>query len=332
MKIAFFDIQPCEQELISPRFKKNQVLYSKQNIHKTKLDNNWTSVEVISIFIYSKLDAPTLAKFPNLKLITTRSTGFDHVDLAYCKQHKITVCNVPSYGENTVAEHAFALLLALARKLPATLARTTKQNYDIDGLRGFDLHGKTIGIVGAGRIGKNAIKIAKGFGMEILAYDVCKDTLLAEVLDFKYVALPTLLKQSDIISLHAPYNPKTHHIINTKNIKKIKPGLILINTARGGLLETDALLWALDKGIVAAAGLDVLEEENLIIESHKHKLTTEQKNNPLLAKNKKILANPNVLFTPHNAFNTEEAIDRITNTTIDNIINFYKHDLENAVQ
>jgi len=328
MKIAFFDIQPCEQELICQKFKKNQVLYSTQSINKVSL-KQFSEVEVLSVFVYSKLDAKIIAQFPNLKLIATRSTGFDHIDLNYCKKHQITVCNVPSYGENTVAEHAFTLISAISRRLQATILRANKKNYTLDGLRGFDLHGKTIGVIGAGRIGKNVIKIAKGFGMEILAYDIDKDTLLAEVLDFKYTTLGNLIKQSDIITLHAPYNEKTHHLINSKNIKKMKKGVVLINTARGGLIDTNALLWALDKGIISAAGLDVLEEENLILNS---KLTTEEKKNPMLAKNRKLLTNPNVLFTPHNAFNTEEAIDRITGTTIENIINFYKNDPENVVK
>ncbi|MFH0840651.1 MAG: NAD(P)-dependent oxidoreductase [bacterium] len=328
MRIAFFDIQPCEKEIITAKFKKGQVKYFEQTINKVNL-KQLKDVEVVSVFVYSKVDNKIISQLPKLKMIACRSTGFDHIDLAFCKKKGIVVCNVPSYGENTVAEHAFMLLLAIIKKLPETLSKTNKKKYDLKGLRGLDLHGKTIGIIGAGRIGKNAIKIAKGFGLDVLATDINRDTLLAEVLNFKYVSLSTLLKNSDIITLHAPYNPSTHHLLNMKNIKKIKPGAILINTARGGLIETEALLYGLNNNILGAVGLDVLEEENLII---KNKLTAEQKKNPILLANQKIIAKPNVLFTPHNAFNTDEAIDRITNTTIDNIIGFYKKDLENVVK
>lgn len=328
MRIAFFDIQPCEKEIIAAKFKKGQVLYFEQSIHKVNL-KLLKDVEVVSIFVYSKIDAKILDELPALKMIATRSTGFDHIDLTACRRKRIIICNVPTYGENTVAEHTFMLLLALMKKLPQTLLKTAKKKYDLNGLRGLDLHGRTMGVIGAGRIGKNVIKIAKGFGMDVLTMDITKDTLLAEVLNFKYVSLRTLLKNSDIISLHTPYNPDTHHLLNSKNMKKIKPGAMLLNTARGGLIDSEALLWALDKGIVCAAGLDVLEEENLII---KNRLTAEQKKNPLYLANKKIIAKPNVLFTPHNAFNTEEAIDRITQTTIENIIHFYRNDSENIVK
>lgn len=326
MKIAIFDLQPHEKSMFDKLSPKHKLTYFKQTINEIDLEKI-KDADVISVFVSSKVTADIIKKFPKLKLITARSTGFDNIDLKLCKKRKITVCNVPAYGEVTVAEHTFALLLALTRKLPDACIMNIKKEYDQKPLKGCDLHSKTIGVIGAGKIGKNVIKIAHGLGMEIIAYDVYKDKLLAEILDFKYSDLKTLLKKSDIITLHAPYNPKTHHLLNKKSMKYIKKGAILINTARGGLIETDALLRALQDGTIAFAGLDVLEDENLIIKNQKPK--ADQKN--IYKKNQEIIKMPNVLFTPHIAFNTCEAVARITETTIDNIINFNTGHPDNIV-
>jgi D-lactate dehydrogenase len=288
--------------------------------------------EVISPFIYSKLDAAQLAKLPKLKLIATRSTGFDHIDMAVCKQRGITVSNVPFYGENTVAEHTFALILALSRKVHEAFVRVRAGNFSLEGLRGFDLKDKTIGVVGAGRIGLHVIHIARGFGMKVLAFDVRRDNFLAEVLGFEYAEMDALLGRSDIITLHAPYNPHTHHLINRNNIGKIKRGAILINTARGGLVDTDALLQALDDGILSGAGLDVLEGEEAIYEESA--LLGDKVNPDLLQRairNHLILKKPNVVFTPHNAFNSQEALERILQTAADNILAFLAGSPKNVV-
>ncbi len=288
--------------------------------------------DVISVFIYSRVTAEILKKVPRLKLVATRSTGFDHIDVDACTKRGIAVANVPFYGENTVAEHTFALILALSRKVHQAYFRTIRGDFSFDGLEGFDLKDKTLGIVGTGHIGIHAIRIAKGFGMNVIAYDVIKNNFMAETLGFKYVSFDELLGASDIISLHAPYRKETHHLINRENIKKIKKGALLINTARGALVETEALTLALDQKILAGAGLDVLEGEELIKEERQI-LSKEYSIERLktLLQNHILLNRENVVITPHIAFNSKEAFLRILNTTLSNIRAFSSGKPENVV-
>ena len=196
-------------------------------------------VTVLSPFINSPLRAKEFDAFPKLKLIATRSTGYDHIDLAEAAKRGVLVANVPTYGENTVAEHTFALILSLSRNLRRAYFKSKQGDFTLDGLMGFDLKGKTLGVIGTGRIGLHLIHMARGFGLEVLAHDVREDHFMEEVLGFQYVRLDDLLGQSDILSLHVPYLPATHHLINLGNIGKIKKGAILINTSRGGLVETE---------------------------------------------------------------------------------------------
>jgi len=289
--------------------------------------------EVLSVFIYSRLGAAELAEMPNLKLIATRSTGFDHIDLAACRSRNITVTNVPFYGENTVAEHTFGLILALSRNIHRAYMRTSRGDFSLDGLMGFDLKGKTIGIVGAGHIGLHVIRMAKGFGMNVLVYDVRQDRFLAEVLDFTYAPLEKLLSQSDVVSLHAPHNSRTHHLIDRDALKLIKRGAILINTSRGGLVDTAALVRALDESVLAGAGLDVLEGEELIKEE-KQLLASQESAEKLrlLLSNHILRHRENVVITPHSAFNSREALNRILDTTIENIQAFIAGKIINVVR
>ncbi|MDW8343409.1 MAG: hydroxyacid dehydrogenase [Verrucomicrobiae bacterium] len=322
MKIALFEIRHEEARFFQERLRGQELLEFAEPLDDRHL-SSLADVEVLSPFIYSKLTAERLAQLPALRLVATRSTGFDHIDVAECARRGVTVCNVPHYGENTVAEHTFALILALSRKVHEAFVRVRAGNFSLDGLRGFDLKDKTIGVVGAGRIGLHVIRIARGFGMRVLAYDVRRDSFLAEVLGFEYVDLPVLLAQADIITLHAPYNRATHHLINRENIRQVKRGAILINTSRGGLVDTRALLEALDEGLLAGAGLDVLEGEETILEES---ALLRDKTNPELLRqaiqNHLILKKPNVVFTPHNAFNSQEALQRILETTAQNILEF----------
>jgi len=268
----------------------------------------------------NEINKNILSLLPKLKIICTRSTGFDHISLAECKKRKITVTNVPFYGENTVAEHTFALILSLSRQVHKSYVRTLQDNFSIDGLTGFDLKGKTIGIVGGGHIGMHVARIAKGFGMNILVYDLYKQTFTSELIGFEYASLNDVLSKSDIISLHVPYNSHTHHIINSESLKLIKKGAILINTARGALVDTESLLLALENKKLGGAGLDVLEDEELIKEE-KELLHDSSSNDKLrlIVRNQQILKMDNVVFTPHNAFNSREALLRILDTTIQNI-------------
>ena len=333
MKIAFLELQDWEEKYLRGRVDGAHEVMAFREVLEDKDLPQMAEAEVVSPFIYSKLTAERLAKLPKLKMIATRSTGFDHIDVAECTRRGITVSNVPFYGENTVAEHTFALILALSRKVHEAFVRVRAGNFSLDGLRGFDLKDKTIGVIGAGRIGLHVIRIARGFGMKVLAFDVKRDNFWAEVLGFEYVELNDLLGRSDIITLHAPYNRHTHYLINRENIHKIKRGAILINTARGGLVNTEALLKALDDGILAGAGLDVLEgEETIYEESALLGDAVNPEKLRIAIQNHVILKKPNVVFTPHNAFNSQEALERILDTTAENIAAFVAGTAKNVVR
>lgn len=291
----------------------------------TNADLTDPDAQALCPFVESHIGEAELARFPALKLIATRSTGFDHIDLAAAKARGIVVVNVPFYGENTVAEFAFALLLALSRRIIDADERVRETGvFSPTGLRGFDLAGKTIGVVGTGHIGAHLIRMAQGFGMKVIGFDAYPNADLSHVLNFSYVSLPELLAASDIITLHVPYNEQTHHLINRENIGMIKKGAYLINTARGAVVNTDAIVQALKDGVLAGAALDVLEEEGNLAEeaaflTTKHPHEEEMK---MLLENHYLISHPRVIVTPHLAFNTTEAVERILDTTILNIKNF----------
>ena len=288
-------------------------------------------VDVISVFIQSKITADIIRLLPNLKMIALRSTGFDNTDIVECARHGITVCNVPAYGDNTVAEHAFALLLCLARHIHTSVDRDKDHDFTIKDLVGFDLKRKTIGIVGGGRIGMNVAKIAHGFGMRVLVYDKFHNNFYTDILDFEYAELDRIYKESDIITLHVPFTPQTRHLIDKRAVKQMKRGVIILNTARGALIDTDALLYGLDNGIIAKAGLDVLEEEEYL--THPHSFSPHDAGKrALLQKNLKLIEHPNIIYTPHNAFNTKEALERIEAVTLGNIQAFLRGRVENQVK
>jgi len=290
-------------------------------------------IEILMPFIHERIGHAEIERMPQLKLIATRSTGYDHIDLAAATQRGIVVANVPGYGETAVAEQTFALMLTLSRKMHLAYTRTQQGDYSIEGLRGFDLYSKTLGVVGAGAIGLHVIRIAKGFGMNVVAYDVNQNRLLAEVLGFRYVKLDELFAISDIITLHAPALPSTKHMINRETLSTMKRGVLLINTARGSLIDTQALLWALDTGILSGAGLDAMEGEEFL--QHEEELlntpATEDKLK-ILVHNRLLQRRNNVVITPHIAFNTEEALRRILDTTIENVQAFLQGHPSNLVK
>lgn len=277
--------------------------------------------EIVTVFVHSRLTIPVLAQMPHLRLIATRSTGYDHIDLNFCDKAGIAVANVPGYGDVTVAEHVFALLLGLARHLPAYSERARHGDFDQADLRGFDLFGKTIGVIGTGRIGQCVIRIARGFGMNVVAHDVAPRKEVAEALDFRYVDLAALLGEADIVSLHLPATSGTEGMIGDAEFALMKKGAVLINTARGNIVETDALVRAITSGRIRAAGLDVLPQEPLIrdeAEVFRGRDVGADALKELLAHH--VLASaPNVLITPHVAYNTEDALRRLIDMTIENI-------------
>lgn len=289
---------------------------------------------ILSVFIHSKLPIEVLEKMPNLKAIMARSTGFDHIDLAYCAKRNILVSNVPTYGENTVAEHAMTLLLTLTRRIPEATERVKSGSFSPDGLTGMDIKGKTLGVIGTGHIGAYLIRIAKGFGMNVIAFDAFGKPELEKELGFIYVPMETLLAKSDVISLHVPYLESTHHVINREAISKMKQGVIILNTARGGLIETDALFDGLKTGKIGGAGLDVIEEEAFITDELELLYRDETEKTDLkIALENHVMANlPNVVMTPHSAFNSKEALQRILETTVQNIHAYLSGTPQNVVK
>ena len=331
MKIAFFEVEKWEEEYLKKKLNGHvlQFLNEKLSVENARQIKDF---EAVSVFIYSKIDEQIIREIPNLKLITTRSTGFDHIDLDVCRKQGITVCNIPSYGENTVAEHTFALILSLSRNMCKACIRRFEQDFSIEGLEGFDLKGKIIGVIGTGQIGLHVIRIAKGFDMNVVAYDVHQNKLLSEVLGFEYATLEDLLARSDVITLHVPYMKATHHLMNKDTFKLVKKGAILINTARGSIVDTEALIDALDKKILSGAGLDVFEGEELIKEEKQ--LLYDPKNLEVLTslvKDHILLSKDNVVFTPHIAFYSKEALERILETTVENIAAFVLGKPQNMV-
>lgn len=335
MKVGFWEIDNEEKkDYLSENLAGHELSFFNTPLNEDSLPEQ-NDFEVISVFIASQIGSKVINHFPNLKLITVRATGFDNIDLKAASDKKVIVSNVPAYGSHTVAEYTFGLILSLSRHIPAAVNRL-KIGFDFsfEGLRGFDLNGKILGVVGTGKIGANVIKIAKGFNMNVLASDNYPNQDLAAQLGFTYAPLEELLKGSDIVTLHVPYLPETHHLINRGNIFLMKKGSLLINTARGPVIETEALFQALTQEHLAGAGLDVLEEEVEIKEEAE-----------LLAKNeispesyKKILQDhllitlPQVIVTPHMAFYTKEAEESILETTVKNIRGILSGNLENVVK
>lgn len=334
--VVFLGTEKWEQDYLKDKLKtikKLSPVFFSKSLDNSIL-NKIKSTEVLCVFVWSQIDERIINKLPNLKFVSTMSTGFDHIDLDTCKAKEIKVSNVPFYGDNTVAEHTFALILALTRKLPESIERTRQGNFTLDGLQGADLKDKIIGIIGLGHIGTKVAEIANGFGMKILATDPKKDLKLKKKLKIQYKELNYLLNNSDVISLHAPYNKETHHLINKTNINKIKKGALLINTSRGGLIDSEALITALDKDILAGAGIDVLEEECFIKEEKELLTKPFQKTCDLrtVLRGHILTHNKKVLVTPHNAFNSKEALQRILDTTVENIKGYLNNKPINQVK
>jgi len=323
MRIAFYEAREDEIQYFKEKLKDFELYFFKEPLK----ENNILDVEIISIFSDSRVDKNILEKLKNLKFICTRTTGYDHIDLEECKKRRIVVSNVPAYGIETVAEHTFSLILAVSRRLIESFERTRKGMFYNKGLTGFELKGKTLGIIGAGKIGRRVAEIAKAFGMKVIAYDIFQNLEEAKRIGYEYVDLDRLLKEADIITIHANLTKENYHMINESAFEKMKDGVIIVNTARGAIIDTKALIKYLNSGKISYAALDVLENEPEIkeeVQLLEKELSEEEM--------KKLLANhvifdtedrlEKVLITPHNAFNSKEALEEIKRTTVDNIISF----------
>lgn len=331
-KIGIFQIEGWEKEIFEKGLPEVELYFTEERISKEHLPTE-KDFTILSVFVGSELTADILAQFPNLKFIATRSTGYDHIDVDYCKKRGILVSNVPSYGSETVAEWTIGLMIALMRKIYQAIDQVKEQGlFDVHNLRGVELAGKTLGIIGTGRIGREVAKRAKAFNMKLLGYDLYPDEEFAKELDLQYVSLDELLANSDVVTIHCPFTPQTVHLINKENIRKFKKGSFLINTARGEIIDTEALIYGLKEKILAGAALDVLEEENFLKDELELLLHHPSADSLKKALQDHILIEMNnVLITPHNAFNSREAIERIITTTIDNIRSFLEGKPKNLI-
>lgn len=286
--MIFLDTEEMDRALVREKFP--HVIFPPAHVEGEELIAACADAEIISCFIYTQFSRAIIERLPKLKLLCTRSVGFDHIDIDACKEHGVTVCNVPDYGSHVIAEHVFALLLSTLRHVYEGHKRVESGVFDYHGLRGMALKGKTIGILGTGKIGRKVAKIAYGYEMHIVAYDVCRTEELEKELGVRYVSMEELLKQSDIITLHLPAMKETEHELNAKAFAQMKDGVVLVNTARGSLIDTPALLNALDSGKVSYALLDVLEHERKFEE------------------NKAVITHPHVVVTPHIAFYADDSM------------------------
>lgn len=318
MRIAFFEVEEWERDILTLAFPHADLVQDKLTPVNA---GQFKDVEIVSCFIYSTIDKKTIEVLPNLRYIVTRSTGYDHIDISACAKRQIAVSNVPEYGSGTVAEHTFALILCLTRKIYQSVNQAKNLHFEHSRIRGIDLEGKTIGIIGLGKIGERVVRISQGFGMKALVYNRHEDPELQKKYSFQYSDLNTLLKHSDVVTLHLAYNEQTKHMINNENILFFKKGSYLINTARGGLIETEAIVHGLEEGILEGVALDVLEEEKelgeeaiILTSDYRDKVNMQN-----LVFNHILMNHPKVLITPHNAFNSHEALMRITQTTVENI-------------
>jgi D-lactate dehydrogenase len=336
MKIVFLESNKKYETYFREKFKKemgrHKFVFFDEELNERNI-KKIINADVMVLFLGSSITKNICIRFPKLKYISTMSTGFDHIDIKACGNRGVKISNVPNYGEDTVAEHTFGLILALSRKIVDAGDKTRRDDFSLKGLEGFDLKGKTLGVIGPGNIGQNVIRIASGFQMKVIAYSPHKDLKAAKKLGFRYVSLERLLNGSDVITIHAPLVQGTRHLINMENVRKIKKGAYLINTSRGEIVETRALKYALDRGILAGAGLDVLEGEDNIKEEAEllgknHIAENEWKT---FIRNHLLLKKKNVIVTPHSAFYSKEAIERILDTTVENVKGFLKGKIRNKV-
>lgn len=314
IKIAFFDTKEYDKKLFNEYNKeyKYEITYFESTLTSETVPLT-KGYDVVCIFVHDKVDAKTMKILEEngVKLVALRCAGFNNVDLE--NKGKIRVVRVPQYSPYAVAEHAVALLLNITRKLYKSYQRTRKYNFTLDGLLGFDIHGKTVGVIGTGKIGKVFMKIMKGFGTKVIAYDVYKDEQASKEIGFEYVSLEELYEKSDIISLHCPLTKETESIINEESINKMKDGVILINCSRGKLVNTASLIKAMETGKIGGVGLDVYEDEE---EFFLRDMTNSYKRDTNLSI---LLSMPNLIITSHQAFFTSEALNKIASDTCKNI-------------
>jgi D-lactate dehydrogenase len=318
MKIVFYDVQEYETEYLKKHVPDYlEQVYTEKSLHSQQdIEDGTQDAEILSVFITSNLNREMLSRFKNLKFILTRSVGFSHIDTEYCKEKGIKVYNTPHYGDSTIAEFTFGLLLGVGRKISQGAKAIKEGDVNLNNFIGFELEGKTFGIIGLGAIGKKVAKIAEGFEMNVIVYDIYNDE------NYNCVSLDDLFENADIISIHCPLTEETNHLLNEKSFNKMKNGVVILNTARGEIIDTKALVNALNDGKVAYAGLDVIECEEITCNIKNTGFCTDCIKESCLRKyilNQRLLSYSNVLITPHIAYNSKEAIERILKITVENL-------------
>lgn len=313
MKLAFYDTKPYDKEWFEKQKPEGiKIIYLETKLNETTAALS-AGCEAVCAFVNDVIDKKTVdILYQNgVRIIAMRCAGYNNIDMKHAYE-KIHVVRVPAYSPYAVAEHAIALLLCLNRKIHKAYNRIRESNFTLAGLTGFDLHGKTVGVIGTGMIGKKFIQICKGFGMHVLAYDPYPDSTL----DITYTTKEELFQQSDIISLHCPLTEQTYHIIDDESLEMMKPGVILLNTSRGPLIKKEALLLGLKDKEIGAAGLDVYEEEaEYFFEDFSNEIIEDE----ILAQ---LMMMPNVIITSHQAFLTREALENIADTTYRNLLEY----------
>ncbi len=318
MKVIFYDTKPFEKKYLEEKLKNDfeTVFYPNGISPATVIDDKIKDAEIISCFIDSDLGEKTLDRFPNLKFIVLRSVGYSHVDLACCKERGINIFNAPHYGDYSIAEYTFAILLSAVRKIPRAFSDVKNQNTEDINYQGIELCGKTIGIVGLGAIGEKVYEIAKSFSMNPVYYDVRKKD------GYNFVPIDELCKISDVISINCNLNQNTLYLFDDNRFKIMKNGAVVINTSRGEVIQTTALYRALESGKVSFAALDVVECENVLYEQKENKVDIESVKENCLKSfyvTNKLMNMKNVIITPHIAYNTFEAKTRILEITVENL-------------
>ena len=315
MKIAFFSTQPYDRVFFNRENPDGRFEYQFYETHLgPHIVQAVTDVDAVCVFVNDRVNREVIEVLASrgVKIVALRCAGFNNVDLDAAREFGISVCRVPAYSPEAVAEHAMAMLLTLNRKTHKAYNRVREQNFSLNGLLGFNLHGKTIGVVGTGTIGKAFCRVAKGFGCKLLAFDIYEDEQLKEM-GVSYVDLDTLYRSSDIISLHCPLTPENKHMINNTSIQQMKDGVVVLNTSRGALIDTSAVIDALKTRKIGGLALDVYEQEE--------KLFFKDLSGTIIEDDtiQRLMSFPNVLVTAHQAFFTEEALTQIAATTLRNI-------------
>lgn len=317
MKVGWFDTEEWEKEYLEKKDTDFSIDFYEEPLNEENSDKA-SDYDVISVFVNSDVSKEVIDEFKG-RMIACRSTGYDHVNTDYAAKNGVAVCNVPEYGDNTVAEHTFGLILALNRKIHSAIRKVEEGEFNKKGLRGHDLAGKKLGVIGTGSIGKKVIDIANGFDMHVVASDPYPDKQAANEKGFMYVSREDLIEQADIITLHCPLTDETKHLLSEKEFEKMDD-TVLVNTARGKLIDTEALIEGLENGSVRSAGLDVLEEESYMDDDiHQLSEVEDESELEIILDDHVLKERDDVLITPHNAFNSEEAMKRIEDTTLENI-------------